>query len=131
MYSLLVALFGEVNLPASQLTGWPNGWHGNVVVLTCNSCNDELVTPGLVRRATLEEALRIDPSHAEAHIRMSNLYRRQGKTDLSLEHSQLAWRYGQSSALVLSIFAGKAADGGDYEKAILLQRRAAQRANCA
>jgi DNA-binding winged helix-turn-helix (wHTH) protein/tetratricopeptide (TPR) repeat protein len=74
----------------------------------------------------LEEALRLDPSHAEAHIRMSNLYRRQGKTDLSLEHSQLAWRYGQSSALVLSIFAGKAADGGDYEKAILLQRRAAQ-----
>ncbi|MEH6610783.1 MAG: winged helix-turn-helix domain-containing protein [Halioglobus sp.] len=81
---------------------------------------------GLARkRAALEQALLLDPNNAEAHIRMSYVAKKYLEEDRAREHADLAWRYGQNSALVLSIFAGIASSEAELDQAVALQRRAA------
>lgn len=76
------------------------------------------------RKVALDQALQLDPNHAEMHIRLFQYYWRQSELDTARQHYDQALRYGQNSALVQSIAAGIAHAEADFERAIELQWRA-------
>ena len=75
-------------------------------------------------KSNLDQALELDPDHAEAHVRMALYYRYRGEIDRAQEHFDRALKQGQNSALVLSIAAGQAHTQSRLDEAINLQRRA-------
>ena len=76
------------------------------------------------RKEALDKAIELDPNHAEAHIRLAQHYRRLSEMDTARQHYDEALRYGQNSALVLSMAAGTAFHEANFEQAIELQKRA-------
>ncbi len=82
---------------------------------------EEFMTRG---KTLLEKALELDPNHAEAHIRLAAYYWIIPDMDASQQHFDKALQYGQHSALVLGIAAGKALVEANFERALELQRRA-------
>jgi len=76
------------------------------------------------RKEALDKAIELDPNHAEAHIRLAQHYRRLSEMDTARQHYDEALRYGQNSALVLSMAAGAAFHEANFEQAIELQMRA-------
>ncbi len=76
------------------------------------------------RKEALDKAIELDPNHAEAHIRLAQHYRRLSEMDTARQHYDEALRYGQNSALVLSMAAGTAFHEANFEQAIELQMRA-------
>jgi len=75
-------------------------------------------------KSNLDRALKLDPDHAEAHIRMACYYRYRGEFDTAQEHFDRAVKQGQNSAMVLSIAAGQAHTQSRLGEAVNLQRRA-------
>jgi len=105
-----------------------DAWVGLVSPMFIQTFRQEITLEELVTRskAVLNKALELDPNHAEAHIRLARLYPFQGlDIDVAQQHFDQALRYGQNSALVLSMAAGEALlVEANFERAIELQRRA-------
>ena len=105
-----------------------DAWVGLVGPMIIQADRQEITLEELVTRskAVLNKALELDPNHAEAHIRLARLYPFQGlDIDVAQQHFDQALRYGQNSALVLSMAAGEALlVEANFERAIELQRRA-------
>jgi TolB-like protein/Tfp pilus assembly protein PilF len=103
-----------------------DAWVGLVGPMTVQAHKQEIPWEAMMTRskALLEKALELDPNHAEAHIRLAQYYRKLSDMDAAQQHYDQALRYGQNSALVLSIAAGGAHDEANFEQAIELQRRA-------
>lgn len=85
------------------------------------------VTPGQglpqVREAA-ERALALDPSLAEAHLRLANYLCQTGRPHEAQEHLAAATALEPGNPLVLSIAAGISAWDGQLDQAIELQQRA-------
>ena len=105
-----------------------DAWVGLVSPMIIQTFRQEITLEELVTRskAVLNKALELDPNHAEAHIRLARIYPIQGlDIDVAQQHFDQALRYGQNSALVLSIAAGDAVIlEANFERGIELQRRA-------
>lgn len=103
-----------------------DAWVGLVGPMTVQAHKQEIPWEAMMTRSKvlLEKALELDPNHAEAHIRLAQYYRKLSDMDTAQQHYDQALRYGQNSALVLSIAAGGAQDEANFEQAIELQRRA-------
>jgi TolB-like protein/DNA-binding winged helix-turn-helix (wHTH) protein/Tfp pilus assembly protein PilF len=76
------------------------------------------------RKEALDKAIELDPNHAGAHIYLAQHYWRLADLDMAQQHYDEALRYGQNSALVLSMAAGEAFHEANFKQAIELQRRA-------
>lgn len=80
---------------------------------------------GLARvRDAAERALALDPRLAEAHVRLANYRWITGDRRAGDEHLAKALELEPDNALVLSVSAGSAAEMGQFDIAIELQRRA-------
>jgi TolB-like protein/DNA-binding winged helix-turn-helix (wHTH) protein/tetratricopeptide (TPR) repeat protein len=103
-----------------------DAWVGLVGPMIVQAHKQEIPWVAMMTRskALLEKALELDPNHAEAHIRLAQYYWELSDMDAAQQHYDQALRYGQNSALVLSIAAGGAHDEANFEQAIELQRRA-------
>ena len=81
----------------------------------------------LARQHTvLSAALRIDPQHAEANMRMAYVYWAQGDDENKMKYRSRALEAGNDNALVQSIAAGMLQRAGDHGQAIAFQRRAVE-----
>lgn len=103
-----------------------DAWVGWVSSLIIQASNQEIPWEESVtrRKEALDRAIELDPNHAEAHIRLAQHYWRLSETDMAQQHYDKALRYGQNSALVLSMAAGGALAEANFEQAIELQQRA-------
>lgn len=72
----------------------------------------------------VEQALASDPLLAEAHVRASQYFAHTGDRETASVHRQQALELGQNDSLVLAVAAGDAAQRGQVERAIDLQKRA-------
>lgn len=82
---------------------------------------------GLSRvRDSAERALQLDPTLAEAHLRLANYRWAVGDPAAAVEHVRRATELEPRNSLVLSFAASKIADAGRLSEAIALQRRAVE-----
>jgi Tfp pilus assembly protein PilF len=80
---------------------------------------------GLPRvRDAAQRALALDPSLAEAHLRMALYLKSAGQDSAAREHRQRAAELEPNSPLLLGLDAGDAAEAGRWGEAVELQRRA-------
>jgi DNA-binding winged helix-turn-helix (wHTH) protein/thioredoxin-like negative regulator of GroEL len=78
-------------------------------------------------RDAAERALALDPQLAEAHVRLAMYQRRTGNLAGSAEHLGKASALEPDDPLVLSLSASSAAEEGQLDAAVELQRRAVER----
>ena len=82
---------------------------------------------GLSRvRDAAERALQLDPTLAEAHLRLANYRSAVGDPAAAAKHVQRATELEPRNPLVLSFAAGEAANAGRLADAVALQRRAVE-----
>jgi DNA-binding winged helix-turn-helix (wHTH) protein/Tfp pilus assembly protein PilF len=80
---------------------------------------------GLPRvRDAAQRALALDPSLAEAHLRMALYLKCTGEDTAAREHSRRAAQLEPNNPLLLALNAGDAAEAGRWGEAVELQRRA-------
>jgi len=80
---------------------------------------------GLYKDA-LDTALRLDPVHADAHMRMVTYYMETNDPERMQWHWERAIEQGQNSVLVQSMVAGVAMEQSDLQRAIKHQKRAVE-----
>jgi len=71
-------------------------------------------------------ALSLDPTLAEAHVRLGRFHSLSGNRELAMQHLELARELNPNSSLVIGLQAGRAGLQGRYEDALALQRRAVE-----
>ena len=107
--------------------GLADAWVGLAGAIVVMAINNKIPWEESViwRKEALDKALKLNPNHAEAHIRLAQHYRDLFENDTAQRHFDRAMELGQRSALVLSIAAGHAYKAANFDQAIALQRRAA------
>ena len=75
-------------------------------------------------RHAAERALELDPTLAEAHVRIANFWYLFGDLSKAHEHLVVAEEIDPNNVLLLSVLAGNSLYDGQMEKALTLQKRA-------
>lgn len=111
-----------VGLDPGYASAWA-GLAGAYVVLSVQGAIDP--DDGMAKaQQAVEQALATGPDLAEAHLRAASYYYFTGNERMMEHHWEKAKELGGDSWLVISRRSGKAFNGGEYERAIELMRRA-------
>ena len=107
---------------------YARAWAGIASVRWIDTMEGRVVRPqGLeLTRAAAEQALQLDSSNAEAHLRLANYYRISGDLERGDALRRRAAALDPDDPLVLTFRASDAAGAGRFDEAVALQRRAVQ-----
>lgn len=107
---------------------YARAWAGIASVRWIDTMEGRVVRPqGLeLTRAAAEQALKLDPRNAEAHLRLANYSRATGDIERSNALVRHAAALDPADPLVLEFNASDAAGAGQFDVAVDLQRRAVQ-----
>jgi TolB-like protein/DNA-binding winged helix-turn-helix (wHTH) protein/Tfp pilus assembly protein PilF len=108
--------------------GFARAWAGLAGIYLLQAARRDLAPePGLASmREAVEQALRHDPSLAEAHVRAATYHRIIGDTETALSHRRTAQLLAPNDPLVLATAAGVDAYWGLFDEAIAQQSRAVE-----